>query len=398
MMKQLPDGLKNTIEDAIQFLGGTSSVYMYSNEQLPTIVVNQYDMNIVKSLAVQLDRGLGFTEKQGDIGIRLVKRYEPALRKFGFDIETITFDKPFRVIDRRRTLHVDGDRVVCKSNFIADLVNQFKKRKSPSYFAGQYDGDNKEWNFAFNEQNIDFLLNVVKGKGFTIDQTLVDINKKNKQIKTDGLKYFPLLTIQDNKFTIINSDIPQEYLQPFNDIDDPAKAILYSKMLGVSVYDDCISKKLGHKNFKKIFLGDHNTWTVNRKVFDRKSLLELINPSKQTMIMVSSVDRESLIEWIDILQNANLLNQTCITFRYKKDKEMNDMIKEKNVNSFDPANKILITNEKINKNFVKHDINPDVVIVDLATEPSHYKTQTYLANKSLLVYYTHKGDTDSGIL
>jgi hypothetical protein len=122
--------------------------------------------------------------------------------------------------------------------------------------------------------------------------------------------------------------------------------------------------------------------------------MELINPSKQTMIMVSSIEPENLVEWIDILRNNNLLEQTCVTFRYAKNKEMNNLIKENNINTFDPSKKILITNEKINKNFVKNNINPNLIVVDLANEPSHYKTQNFVASKSLVVYYKHKGDSD----
>jgi hypothetical protein len=124
MVNKLPQGINNTIDDAIQLLGGTLWHYNFSNEELPTIAINQYDLNIVKSLAMQLERNLALTEKQGDIGLRVVKRYEPALRKIGFDTETIitkkVFARPFRVIDKTKTLHIDGDQIICKSPFIAE--------------------------------------------------------------------------------------------------------------------------------------------------------------------------------------------------------------------------------------------------------------------------------------
>ena len=399
--KKLPHGINNTIDDAILFLGG-SHHYIFNtvtqNEYTGTPALNQYDINIASSLANQLERGLALTEKQGEIGLRLVNRYQPMLQTAGFDTKELInkkiFAHPFRKIDKTRTLHIDGDQIICKSNFIADLVNQFKKRKKPTYLAGTYNGERKEWAFALNEMNVKFLLNAVKGKAFSIDKQLEEINNKSNLVAKEGVNYFPLLTIQDNKFAIINSDIPQEYLEPFNEIDDPVQAVMYSKLLGVTVYDDVISNKLGFKTYKDILLGSKKSWTVNRKTSTRKSLMELINPSKQTMIMVSSIEPENLVEWIDILRNNNLLEQTCVTFRYAKNKEMNNLIKENNINTFDPSKKILITNEKINKNFVKNNINPNLIVVDLANEPSHYKTQNFVASKSLVVYYKHKGDSD----
>jgi len=155
MVNKLPQGINNTIDDAIQLLGGTLWQYNFSTE-LPTVVVNQYDLNIVKSLAMQLERNLALTEKQGDIGLRIVKRYEPALRKIGFDTETLitkkVFARPFRVIDKTKTLHIDGDQIVCKSPFIADLVNKFKKRKKHIYLAGTYNGENKIFSVVDNSR------------------------------------------------------------------------------------------------------------------------------------------------------------------------------------------------------------------------------------------------------
>ena len=75
--KKLPHGINNTIDDAILFLGG-SHHYIFNtvtqNEYTGTPALNQYDINIASSLANQLERGLALTEKQGEIGLRLVKR------------------------------------------------------------------------------------------------------------------------------------------------------------------------------------------------------------------------------------------------------------------------------------------------------------------------------------
>ena len=66
--------------------------------------------------------------------------------------------------------------------------------------------------------------------------------------------------------------------------------------------------------------------------------------------------------------------------------EGNSFIKEEQVNEYSPNKKVLITNERIPKPFIKDKIDPDLIIVDLPVQPSHYKTQIYLDNKSLVMY------------
>ena len=399
-MVQLPNHINNTIEDAICYLGGSFGHLLDEREQ---IAIQQFDQPIIKSLTNQIEKGLAFTQKQGPIGIRLVTRYVNALARVGFDTEKLVnekpFAKPFRVIDKTKSIYIDGEELVCKSPFIADLVNNFKKRKNnPAYKRGNYRHDTKEWAFQFNEKNIEFLVEAVKGKAFDVDDEIKNIYKKIKQVKANALDHFPMLTYTD-KFEIKNIDLPDEYKNKLSNLQDVQQATMFSKTLGITVYDETIESKLKNNEFKKIYLGHHNNYTINKKVIhNRKRIAELVFASDQTIIMVSSLDKQSLIDWIDICVEKGFADQTAVCFRYPKDTEMNEYIKNKGVNKFDPTKKILIVNEKIPKPFIKAKVNPNLILVDLATQPSHHKTQLYLANKPLLVYYTHKGDTDIGIL
>ena len=81
-----------------------------------------------------------------------------------------TFKWPFRTIDRTKSLYIDGEQIVLKSPFIADIVNKVKKRKTPSYYKGIYQAESKEWAFDYNEPNVEFMVNLIKGMNFNIDQ------------------------------------------------------------------------------------------------------------------------------------------------------------------------------------------------------------------------------------
>jgi hypothetical protein len=57
------------------------------------------------------------------------------------------------------------------------------------------------------------------------------------------------------------------------------------------------------------------------------------------------------------------------------------------VNKFDPNKKIFIINEKIPKPLISSNIDPQLIISTLATQPSHYKTQAWLDHKPNVLYY-----------
>ena len=56
------------------------------------------------------------------------------------------------------------------------------------------------------------------------------------------------------------------------------------------------------------------------------------------------------------------------------------------MNSYNPNCNVIIINEKIPKTFLQDNIQPDLILVDLQSPPTHYKTQMWLDNKPLIVY------------
>ena len=137
------DPTEQTIEDCIMFLAGEGN-FLFNND----VAIDKFDHSIVHSLGTQLGNNSPFTQKQSLIGLRLVKKYSSKLCEQGFDADKILNEKifkwPFRVIDRTKSLYIDGEQIVIKSPFIADVVNKIKKRKKPSYYKGQYNGETKE--------------------------------------------------------------------------------------------------------------------------------------------------------------------------------------------------------------------------------------------------------------
>lgn len=371
------------IEECIMYLSGEGN-YIFGDE----VSIDQYDYAIVKSLGKQLGTGSAFTQKQSYIGLRIVKKYSSLLARTGFDPETIldkqTFKWPFRTIDKTKSLYIDGENIVLKSPFIADIVNKVKKRKTPSYYKGIYQAESKEWAFDYNEPNVEFMVNLIKGMNFNIDQKIKDDYKSIIELKKNALDHYPMLTKETNGYVYNNNVI---------EISDPRRAVMQSKLLGCNVFDDSVVESMKPKKpLDKMLLGDSQKWFINSNLIPYLDIFSLLNTVDQCIIMCSSNSIEQLQTVVDnLFDNGYTGDDVCVMFRFTKNKdyfEGNKFIKNKGVNSFAPSKKIFIINEKIPKPLLSNDIDPQLVFSLLPTQPSHYKTQAWLESRPNVIYYT----------
>ena len=373
-----------SIEDCVIYL---ANVHDRAHYEWPVVVVEAFDSTITQSLGTQLYHGSAFTEKQSVIGLRLVRKYNSILKEAGFETDKIFSEKifkhPFRVIDKTRSIHINGEHVVCKSNFIPEIVNAFKKRKNLSHGAGTYNADDKSWAFALNENNIEFLCDIVKGKNFKIENPIQECYDNIKQIKKQALdfnKFYPHLDIQDEKYYIRNPVIDITIDQT----DNVRQAMFNARRYGITIFSDNVINRIDNKTNldRALYETSGNTWVTSK--LDKQRTLDIIKSTKTTVIMVSSYQSTDLLAWMKLLDEHKL--DTCVAFRYKKDTDANKKIKQYNMNSYNPNCNVIIINEKIPKTFLQDNIQPDLILVDLQSPPTHYKTQMWLDNKPLIVY------------
>lgn len=376
------DPTEQTVEDCVMFLAGEGNFIFQEN-----VSVDKFDLSIVTSLGRQLGQGNPFTQKQSVIGIRLVNKYSALLKDKGFEVDKILNDKsfkwPFRTIDRTKSLYVDGEKIVLKSPFIADIVNRVKKRKNPSYFKGEYQGETKEWAFDYNEPNVEFLVNLTKGMNFNIDQKIKEDYEKIISIKKNALQHYPMLIKKMGGYVFNDRVIEQ---------NDPRRAVMKSKLLGCRVFDDSVVDSMKpHDPLDKILLGDSRKWFINSNIHHILDIFSLLNTVDKCIIMCSSDSVEKLQSIIENLFGSGYsADDISVMFRFKNNKEWfegNKYIKNSGVNKFDPRKKIFIINEKIPKPLLTSNIDPQLVVCTLPTQPSHYKTQAWLENKPNIIYY-----------
>jgi hypothetical protein len=381
-MQNTIDPSEQNIEDCVMFLAGEGNFIFQEN-----VSIDKFDLSIVKSLGSQLGQGNAFTQKQSLIGLRLVNKYSKLLEEKGFEVEKILQDKvfkwPFRTIDRTKSLYVDGESIVIKSPFIADIVNKIKKRKCKSYDKGMYQSENKTWSFDYNEGNVEFLVNLVRGFNFNIDDKIKEDFDKVIGLKKNPIDHYPMLTRKMGGYVYNDIVIEQE---------DPRRAVMKARLQGCTVFDDSVVESMKpSKPLDKVLLGDSRKWYINSSVHHILEIFSLLNTVDKCIIMCSGDSLESLQNIVENLFGSGYnADDISVMFRFKNNKEWfegNKYIKNAGVNKFDPNKKIFIINEKIPKPLISSNIDPQLIISTLATQPSHYKTQAWLDHKPNVLYY-----------
>ena len=380
---QTIDPSEQTVEDCVMYLAGEGN-YLFGEE----VSIDQYDLSIVKSLGRQLGNGNAFTQKQSAIGLRLIKKYNSLLQQKGFESDTILSDKkfkwPFRTIDRTKSLYIDGESIVVKSPFIADVVNKIKKRKHKPYDKGTYESENKTWSFDYNEGNVEFLVNLVRGMNFNIDQKIKEDFDKINSVKKNPIEHYPMLVRKMGGY-VYNDKVVEEL--------DPRRAVMKAKLQGCTVFDDSVVDSMKPKQpLDNILLGDSQNWFVNSNIHHFLEIFSLIKTVDKCIIMTSSDNLSSLESIVENLFASGLTHEEiCVMFRFKKNKEWfdgNKYIKNNGVNVYNPNKRIFIINEKVPKPLINDGVDPQLIIYNLPVAPSHYKTQAWLQHKPTVVYYS----------
>ena len=215
--------------------------------------------------------------------------------------------------------------------------------------------------------------------------------EKINAVKRNAIQHYPMLVKKLGGYVYNDTVIEQQ---------DPRRAVMQAKLQGCRVFDDSVERSMKPLTASdKVLLGDSKNWFINSNVHHLLEIFSLINTVDQCIIMCSSnsVDQlQSIVE--NLLGSGYKADDICVMFRFKNNKEWfegNKYIKTTGVNKFTPHKKIFIINEKIPKPLLQNNIDPQLIISTLATQPSHYKTQAWLSNKPTVLYYC--GSKPSGV-
>jgi len=363
------------------------------------------DVQIIGSFSDQINRGLTLTEKQANMAIGFCKKYKKQLEddlKINLDlaINSPQFKNPFRVIGQtlKEVSLIDGPPKKIQVSFKYDenLVKLFKEHKARSDVdIAQWNPDASVWHLSLTEGNILFVKTSLIPNGFRIDPKITEFIEKIDEISLNFESHVPMVSMEGNRLFYKNThpSVPQ----PTN--NNIVESLIKAREYAITVWDDLVENYVNSKiipftaRFLKTRLGEKIE--LNSNVTPIEQFSDIVRYSKNVLIIVPGGNELfHLKNWYDFLISEEFSEKDMsVFFRLdnSKDKEFNNFIKEKKLNSpLTPETRIFFVSQKLPKPLIKNHQNFGAVINLGSNHAPHYSIQNILLGHHDIITYNKK--------
>ena len=369
-----------------------------------TIKTNQWDTNLVYSFADQIGRGIGFTEKQGTVALRIIKTYSTQLSTtLNLDIQNIlknpTYRYPFRQINNTKKISVQKDPVfgqVIKVEFPYNetYVNTIRKNRDRLEYA-QWNPEEKAWIFALTESSIQILSDLFGKEHFEFDEEFQIYQEQANVIQEHMEEFVPMLVLEDGNPVFKN--IPKNL--PKLETTNIMQALFEARRKGVTAWSDEIFDKfdsIGVTPVLKTFLNSDpgENFHIDSKNEPISCLSPFIVHMGPTLFIIPGGDEFNKLQAAyNFLKSDGFENKDMsVMFRTdsKIDQKFNNFVKENELNSPIGENtKIVFISSKMPKPVLKSNIKFHSVI-NMGYDAVHYSIRDFMKNHENLIVYSEK--------
>lgn len=343
---------------------------------LGIVKMSPIDTTIMASFSHQLHQGNYLTEKQNNLALKILKKYNKQLSTawqtdFAAILPQIVNKNPPRTITTTKTISINDEnppKIEIKFPFDANCVEELRKYKkltNDNFIL--WDADKKAWIFPLKDCHLEWLLKTMPSYGFTFDQKIIDFDDIIEDIKNNMEKYIPMLCKKEGKFIYQNIS---SKIQPTNKIT-LLSAIVEARNNGIFVWDDEIEKELTCLDWlnpiilKSLSSVDRIRIKKDAKLtfMDVKPLIFSIDP---IMVIIPGGNELKHLEFYNTVFTRNGIEpeEMTVLFRLdnKESKKFNDFVKNSKLNNpISEKIKVFFVNHKIPKPFIKSKIHIPII-------------------------------------
>lgn len=262
------------IEDYIMDMGATFLTWPPKQSQ---IKLARYDETIVQSMADQVNSGIPFTDKQATLALKLVTKYRKQWKKIGYDItdqiDNPRYKFPIRVIDRRKFVEVNGNRIDIRFPYDQNIISLIRSSQDvPGSMI--FNKELKLWQAAITPPRVLWCGEFAIKNSFEISESFTKLF--DSIIGQDIIR--PRLCEKDGQLVLENaSDSLVDYLEQNG-------GIVYNNLVKLLDLSGVCKYTVDPSLFTKV--------TTNQRIID------LLTAKQQTIVYTKSVPVSLVIEYI----------------------------------------------------------------------------------------------------
>jgi len=372
----------------------------------PEISLWKGDESVIYSLSNNPVAGRGYTEKQRNLVIRLVRKYRnqlvAALGQPASDaIDLAEFQ--FNLVESKpmtKLITIEGKKILVSFPYDEALVATIKKfRDSNKARLVDWNNDKKVWAFDLEELNVIWIGNNLLPLGFSVDANFLEIFEEISQVLENIESHIPMLIHTDEGFKFANAHrtIPQLATSSI------VEAALLAKYYGISVWDEKVSDLLKNEEISPILDKFINESTSDNLDFDTTTnsidqFTDLFKFNIPAMIIIpAGHELEYLKIWHKWLRLQKFQEkEISVMFRLENTvgRDFNDYVRTFDLNTPIHENtKIVFISQKLPKPVIKSGIDFKFILNLGSISGVHYSISTYLQNRPDVIKYTDKNRT-----
>ena len=196
--------MTHTVEDAIEILAGV-------RPRIINIRIDHNEKNLIKSIGRQVANGLALTDRQLELSLKKIKKYQVNLEKNNINVEDLLLLKPLRLplreIDRSQSIFLtvteDNKKVIFIKGTRAKTFQE-KWPKIQEKIVGTILENSSTKEIACNELNIVAVVSEFLNTDFDIDQELLDVYKEIEKILENPQNFVPYIDLDNDQIVLKN--------------------------------------------------------------------------------------------------------------------------------------------------------------------------------------------------
>lgn len=384
-----------TLEDCLEVLTGLKGQGSFD--------VESSDRNFLLSIAKQVAKGVGLTDRQYEAVREKLEHYRTQFTALEYDVDSAVDNLriPLRQIDRSRWIKILERKeqvwIAVRFIFQKKLISKVEELKQVSVET-DYDAENKIHFFPFNESNVYKVVSIFKDvNNFDVQPELLEYYNKLEHMKNNKQDYVPgiyslnLKNLHEKNLDYAISSVGEP------DIDNLCRFYDQRERLGLYHFDDedlAQSMKPLSVLTTKIVNRKHFQVVVDPKQYTVEQLAETVLELYRFPLLITLNEKHCYDE-LSMFHRAFsgvIPNESCsVLFRLDNAEgaEFNEYIRHNNLNSpVDKHTKIVyISNNKIPKPLLKTDWHPSAAITTYSGYGGGNKVDTLLDALDLVIHY-----------
>ena len=397
--------MTQTVEDAIEILAGV-------RPRIINIRVDHNEKTLIKSIGRQVASGLALTDRQLELSLKKIKKYQENLEKNNINVEEIlllqSLRLPLREIDRSQSIFLnvteDNKRVIFIKGTRAKTFQE-KWPKILEKLVGAVVEQSSTKEIPYNELNIVAVVSEFLNSDFDIDPALLSTYTEIEKILENPQNFVPYIDLDNDQIVIRNANKHcLDYIE--TKIPEKTKTNFLSyldklKQCGVYHKNPKICEKISdfapNALTKDVLTLSSSRFRISPDTHSFDEVIDVIENLDQWPVLVLVDDDNKALEQVTTVFSAlskKISNEEITVFfridnGQKNADEFNQMVKDNHLNNYiGPNTKVVfIAKNKIPKPLLKADWHPNTAI--MLSNHDFGKTSAFLDDMSTVYYYNN---------